>query len=643
MQDRPRLRLVLLACTAACLLACGRTRERSSTPRFLNQDPAVRYVGIDNCVGCHRDKAASFAHTGMGRSFYPLTEGSTVEDFADRNEIEIPEQGLRYRMTRRDGKFFMRQSVPDEGGGETAVDERELVWVVGSGNHSRSYLTVLDGKLFQAPVCWYPEKRIWDLCPGYEEKNDHFGREITGSCVFCHNARMELLPDERNRYREPIPAGIDCERCHGPGQLHVARWRSGKDEPDDEPDPTIVDPRRLPPDLRIQVCFQCHLGDGKATERVPRQERAATDYRPGQPITDVMVPFFFRDASRRDFGISAQADRLVRSRCYRASGGRIECLTCHDPHVTVYREGRPEGFYREKCLTCHRLADCTAPASERQATRAPTDDCVACHMRKLEPDDHRHVRFTDHWIRKTSEYGDSVAVRAAELVPVLPDAFASLPPADRAYYQGRAYFLKAMDFPEAVRTSMWREGEESFLKAIEEGFASADASFFLGKLLWYEKRWDEAASRFRAAVAKDAGHHDAALALGTTLAQQGKVAEAGAAFRLMLERWPGDAGAMAELGRCEAAAGRTAEALALYDRAAAAEPWNAAFRMNRAVILSSLGRQAEARAACEEAMRFNPADATLWRSCSEVLRAAGPRAAASGVERRAGFLASRRR
>ena len=43
--------------------------------------------------------------------------------------------------------------------------------------------------------------------------------------------------------------------------------------PHGEADPTIVNPRRLDRPQRLDVCFQCHLGDAKQTERVSRHDR----------------------------------------------------------------------------------------------------------------------------------------------------------------------------------------------------------------------------------------------------------------------------------------------------------------------------------------------------------------------------------
>jgi len=416
----------------------------------------AEYVRGTTCRPCHAETSSTFSHTGMGRSSYPLTAERSIEDWTLHNTFEVNATGLRYRMFRRDDKFFMRQSLVDAQGRESAVDERELIRVIGSGNHSRSYLVAVGNKLFQAPMCWYTKDAVWDLCPGYEENNDYFSREIDRTCVFCHNARMERLPGARNAYVEPIPNGIDCERCHGPGSLHVDRWSRGE-TPTGAGDPAIVNPRRLTPELRMQICFQCHLGDSKSTERVARVETTLEDWRPGQPIAAAMVPFRFAELTPHEFGLSAQVDRLLLSRCYLESGGRMECVTCHNPHVTVYRGNRPADFFTSKCLVCHAKEACTAPAATRIAT-SPPDDCVRCHMRKGEPSDHRHAEFTDHWIRKRIDQPSS-GRDAFGVEPYLPGDFAKLPPSDRAFYTGRAISLRAHSVPPRLQRSMWPEAE----------------------------------------------------------------------------------------------------------------------------------------------------------------------------------------
>ena len=36
----------------------------------------------------------------------------------------------------------------------------------------------------------------------------------------CHNAYPDFVLGSTNKFNK-IPKGIDCERCHGPGELHV--------------------------------------------------------------------------------------------------------------------------------------------------------------------------------------------------------------------------------------------------------------------------------------------------------------------------------------------------------------------------------------------------------------------------------------
>jgi len=590
----------------------------ADVPAYLNHDPSVAYVGREACRVCHLGIYRTFVETGMGRSFYPLTPERQVEDFGPDNEF-APPGGPLYRMLRRDERYFLRQYLRDSQGRETAVDERELSYVVGSNNHGRGYVTVEDGGLFQAPVCWDPTTTQWILCPGFELANGHFSREISHTCSFCHNGRMVLRPGRRNAYVEPIPHGIGCERCHGPGQLHVQRYLGGA-KPTDDPRPTIVNPRKLPPRERIQVCFQCHLGDSSATERVLRLDRDLNDFRPGMPITDVFLPFRFVEPTRHDFGIASQADRLLLSRCYTESGGKLECLTCHNPHISIYSAGRPADYFRKRCLGCHAETSCPAPA-ERRASAG--DDCVACHMRRGEAVDRRYAQLTDHWIRRDAASDEVDRRTRFDLEPIFPEVLAALPPAERDYYRARAAFLRAEEAPASARLGLYARAEDSFAHAIATGFDRAEAWFFLGKVEMYTNRWPLAHRAFSEAVARKPDYRDADFALGQSLAALGRTEQAETHFHRMVEADPHDPMALAEHGRMLFALGRVDEALEAYRRAAAEEPWKADTRLNLAMLLAGQQRFVEAAEAAREAVRLDPGQPDAWQLLGRVLDAAG--------------------
>src|SRR2546426_5301569 len=158
--------------------------------------------------------------------------------------------------------------------------DAEVQFVLGSGTNGKSYLIGSDGYLFQSPISWYAQKKIWDLSPGFGNLYPR-QRPITAECLFCHCNRA--LPEEHslNHYREPIFEGysIGCERCHGPGELHVKKQE--RNEPPEGADDSIVNPARLPPALREAVCQQCHL---LAENRILPPDRQAFDYRPGLPL-----------------------------------------------------------------------------------------------------------------------------------------------------------------------------------------------------------------------------------------------------------------------------------------------------------------------------------------------------------------------
>ena len=623
-----------VALVVALFAACSRGTEPPSAPAAAAA--GEKFVGSDACRPCHAEIWSTFSRTGMGRAWYPMAEAPVIEDWSKNNALEVPSTGLRYRMTRRDGKFFMRQSIDDGRGGETAVDERELVWVVGSGNHSTQYLIEEDGKLFQAPVCWHTEARVWDLCPGYEYDNFYFAREINRGCVFCHNDRMTLLPGARNAFQEPIPHGIGCERCHGPGGAHVAKWEQGA-SPTGKADPTVVNPKRLPPDLRLQVCFPCHLGDAKATERVALYQASLEDWRPGRPITTAVIPYRFSQVTVHDFGLSAQADRMMQSPCFKESGGKLECLTCHNPHRTIFRADRPADYFTSKCLGCHATEACTASTAMRHATKPP-DDCVACHMRKGETDDQHHVSYTDHWIRTRIDQPQE-ARTLFDVEPFFPELVSKLSPADQAFYMARAISLRTHVVPPAARKVMWPQAESKFREALAAGYAKADGPYFLGLALSEQGKHREAAEAYAAAYSREPTDFDIAFAHGQALIRQRRLEEAEQVFAVAAKDNPQAAGPLAERARARAELRDYAGALDLFRKASALEPWIPSIRVNAAKMLSALERHSEAIAEVEEALRRDPEGAKTWNAYATLLARAGRTADAEVAARRAKELA----
>jgi predicted CXXCH cytochrome family protein len=127
------------------------------------------------------------------------------------------------------------------------------------------------------------------------------------------------------------------------------------------------------------------------------------DFRPGSELNDTLsiflVPFSRESAPKDDLLEHYLSMRL--SRCYLKSGGRLGCLSCHDPHVQPSQQEAP-AYFRQKCLACHTEKGCAVPLSLRQRKRPP-DDCVGCHMPRRDVTVISHSVLTNHRIVAEAE------------------------------------------------------------------------------------------------------------------------------------------------------------------------------------------------------------------------------------------------
>src|SRR4051812_6659940 len=107
------------------------------------------------CAGCHQDVWESYRQTGMGRSFYRPSPENAVEDFTKNNTFYHRPSDTYFTMLQRDGKYFQRGYQLDSGGRQTNVTEKQVDYVLGSGNQARTYLhrTKLN-TLIELPLGW---------------------------------------------------------------------------------------------------------------------------------------------------------------------------------------------------------------------------------------------------------------------------------------------------------------------------------------------------------------------------------------------------------------------------------------------------------------------------------------------------------
>lgn len=375
------------------------TTAAASEPLWRNHHDTVGYVGIETCASCHADIKHTFQHTGMGMSFDEATMEKAFFDWDGSEVIEDPHSGLSYQPYFRDSVLMVREFRIENG---DTIHKRiqKIDYIIGSGQHTNSHIWNVNGFLYQAPFTYYTQEGRSDLPPGYEDgNNSRFSRKIGLECMSCHNAMpTNFEMGSENRFNI-VPLGIDCERCHGPGELHVAEKMAGIIvDTSKGPDYSIVNPKRLSADLQMELCQRCHL-QGNA---VLAEGKSFFDFKPGMRLSDVMDVYLPRyDNSEQSFIMASHADRLKLSDCYILGEGSFNCISCHNPHVSI-RETNTLQF-NTSCNKCHGGEDqtfCTEDVTIRQQN---DDNCVQCHMPVSDAKDIPHVTVHDHWIRVPEE------------------------------------------------------------------------------------------------------------------------------------------------------------------------------------------------------------------------------------------------
>lgn len=374
-------------------------------PYFLNLNDTVDYVGMETCKQCHSGHYNTFIHTGMGSSFGVATRERSKAKF-NQPPVYDPKTDMYYAADWIADSLMLKEFRLR---GKDTVHQRSvrISHIIGSGHHTNSHFWMENGYVYQAPLTFYTQSGKWDLPPGYEETNTRFSRKIDIECMSCHNAMPAVAEGSINKFTK-IPNGIDCERCHGPGELHVKLKMKGiVVDTAKVADRSIVNPKRLPWALQIDVCQRCHLQGNN----VLKPGKNFTDFRPGMPLSDVF-DVFMPKKSEGQFFMAGHAERLQLSACFKGSNKsyikaynpnlNLTCITCHNPHVSVRETNKAK--FNDACRSCHNptskkstLHICSENENQRLKV---SNNCVGCHMPSNNTGDIPHVTVHDHFIRK---------------------------------------------------------------------------------------------------------------------------------------------------------------------------------------------------------------------------------------------------
>jgi predicted CXXCH cytochrome family protein len=238
---------------------------------------------------------------------------------------------------------------------------------------------------FPLPAQWDVQKHRWLpyhveagtdwWVPFYGPTN--FDRPTGPTCDGCHSVNYDI------RTHEVTEWNVGCEKCHGPGSLHVQH-------------PTrqnIVNPESLDPVRGNDVCIQCHSQGRPLSNPIEgRYYDWPVGYTPGDRLADYWeledlkpgVTNFFQFADLTAHKNRMQGNDFVQSNMYHR---QLRCFDCHEVHNgAVSNLVQPSN---ELCLSCHgrgNPAGLHTSVSEHthHAAGSAGSQCVACHMPRIE-------------------------------------------------------------------------------------------------------------------------------------------------------------------------------------------------------------------------------------------------------------------
>ena len=540
------------------------------------------YLGSAACRECHRAVWERYQSHPMAHSLNLVLDAEQVENYA--SEMQFVRGKREYRVERTDDSVTHHERRCDDENDVIYDQSVEIRYSLGSGKRGRSYIIDRGGILFLSPISWYSQGHRWDLSPGFpEEGHQRFERRITERCIMCHSGRAAPDREWTDQFQQPaiLEFSIGCENCHGPGGGHVG-WQKATLQPAGA-DP-IINPAHLDPARRDGICNQCHLqGDAE----ILRYGRSHFDFRPGMHVGDVWSILISKSALSDGESTKAvsQVQQMQASACARQSGGRLGCISCHDPHYVPKESERP-AFYREKCLTCHASADCRESLARRNSATIE-DSCIVCHMPRLNAADVPHTSQTDHTIpRRPGVANRDLPERraAASDDPRIFDIAEA--PLDRLE-MSRIRGIVLAKMAEEQRTLRLAQRAEQHLDPV---WRAAQDDRFTGDALaivrFLEHRPEQALELWRRLLTTPPVNEETLLSLTIACQQQG-------------------------LGN---------EALGYLDRLLVVNPWHARYWNHRRQLLESLGRREEALAAGLKALELDPAMLEAYSPLVELSR-----------------------
>jgi len=665
---------------------CDIKKDKPSTTQivkdtllYLNHSDSAKYVGMNTCKLCHQGIYNTFIKTGMGKSLDVASQQKSSGDFKT-STIYDKIADLNYNAYwKNDSLYFceFRKEKRDT----THKRIEQVNYIIGSGQHTNSHLQSVNGYFNQMPMTYYTQKKHWDLPPGFEGGfNTRFSRKIGLECMSCHNGYPDFVIGSENKYAS-IPNGIDCERCHGPGSIHVAQRQDGsKIDTSKYIDFSIVNPAKLSIDLQFDLCQRCHL-QGNA---VLKEGKSFYDFKPGQKLSDFISVFLpkYKNADE-EFIMASHADRLKQSACFIKSYEQIKnknslkpykeamtCITCHNPHVSVKQTNK--NIFNDACLACHQHKSAETKGTQEtkktisnlfcsdktvvQKTKNLNQliNCVGCHMPVSGATDIPHVSVHDHYIRKPISKKEKDKIKTFVGLFSINEKNPSKLTRARAYINQYEKFDQNSSYLDSAKALLYSEKAEDLFTNIraliqlnfiqqnfnnvitlvnkigeprcygslftKQSYDNADAwtCYRIAESYYYTNNLSRAIKWFQSAVKLAPYNLEFRNKYGSALASNKQLNEAESEFKFLIQQHPKNVSAFTNLGYIQLVKGFPAEAIRLYNLALKLDPDYEPLLLNLAGYFAFNKNYIQAKLYLEKILKKNPTNVKAKQALHQI-------------------------
>ena len=346
----------------------------------LPDDTQATFVGRQACIDCHREAYDAWQGSHHDLAMDVATPQTVLGDF---NDVEFEQFGIRSRMFRRDGKYWVHTEGPDG-----AMTDFEIKWVFGV-DPLQQYMVEFDrpadmpeheiARVQVLRICWDTKRKEWfylhppdvreRLAPDDDLHWTGVAQRWNNMCADCHSTNLQKNYDvATNTYHTTFSEiDVSCETCHGPGSVHV-ELANAKSLFWDRKRGFGLARLKDSAETLIQTCAPCHS----------RRSHVYPGFPPGGNYYDYYNnELLQRTTYHADGQILDEVYEyasFIQSKMYHKG---IRCTDCHDPH-----KAKPKYTGNALCTSCHQhpAGKYDTPAHHFHQPDSTGAACVECHM-----------------------------------------------------------------------------------------------------------------------------------------------------------------------------------------------------------------------------------------------------------------------